>query len=719
MRWHKSIVCILAMMMISIFPERSFAASTSHVTKVVTVGEASTLDNTEHGRSVPELVIELKDGLKAGDTFYLNLNHAQWLEAVIEAQIKDQEGQVLQEGANLQVKKLTSTQLEIKVLENDIPKDYSIIIPMISKIESGEATISIDSNNTMITESNVVFAKTSTEKGKVSIGEVPKVAKAGMIAPIRIEESYVGQFKSDIDKGSGKTFTVSMTTPGMKWQLPDDESAKLVGEKGYEGMTAESIRQLSDQVLEVTIPEEAIKEYPLGKGAFKLTGLSIVSEERNTSQGEVKVEIAGDLVENHQAVVLEIEEYGVELEVKSEETSLAGHQHEVSFTLAERLADSISRERSMEFIFSNGVSMPVNAEGKVEVELNEKIFEMPAIKENNRIVGFEIPKFDMEEVKGKLIHSFKVKINIPSTITGDIRLSIEGRGLSEKIDEKIVSIRPAVKVDIEPFTVKSGRKDQVGGVITLTESQANSLRQGEKIFLQIETAGMTVDKLPIVEVIEGDIVLSEAKLVDGGIEIEVVKKSNQPSRIEIKHFNLTVNGAVPDGRYSVAIGGPAISELSASKMENSFTYESIDPVKVEYLILVNMGPKDLRRITFRMGEEAYAIDGKYYHLDVPPYMQNNRTMVPVKYVAEALGIPNEKVKWNSETQKITIYGKKIIELEVDSTIMKVDGEKVYMSAPAALVGGRTMVPIGEIARALDVKVEWNSKTQTATFISEQ
>lgn len=41
--------------------------------------------------------------------------------------------------------------------------------------------------------------------------------------------------------------------------------------------------------------------------------------------------------------------------------------------------------------------------------------------------------------------------------------------------------------------------------------------------------------------------------------------------------------------------------------------------------------------------------------------------------------------------------------------MKVDGKKSYMATSAELVSGRNMVSVGEVARALDVEVQWNNK----------
>lgn len=43
------------------------------------------------------------------------------------------------------------------------------------------------------------------------------------------------------------------------------------------------------------------------------------------------------------------------------------------------------------------------------------------------------------------------------------------------------------------------------------------------------------------------------------------------------------------------------------------------------------------RITMSIGYNHYAVGGKIYPMDTAPYIQNNRTMVPIRFVAEVIG----------------------------------------------------------------------------------
>ena len=48
-------------------------------------------------------------------------------------------------------------------------------------------------------------------------------------------------------------------------------------------------------------------------------------------------------------------------------------------------------------------------------------------------------------------------------------------------------------------------------------------------------------------------------------------------------------------------------------------------------------------------------------------------------------------------------------------MMIVDGVSVPMAAAAEIQDIRTCIPVAEIARALNVPVEWDAENKTATF----
>ncbi|MEI7885007.1 MAG: S8 family serine peptidase [Clostridia bacterium] len=108
----------------------------------------------------------------------------------------------------------------------------------------------------------------------------------------------------------------------------------------------------------------------------------------------------------------------------------------------------------------------------------------------------------------------------------------------------------------------------------------------------------------------------------------------------------------------------------------------------------------------------------FLQMDVAPILYQNRTMLPIRYVAEPLG---GSIAWDRLLQKITIIkGSTMIELWIGSNIAKINGIPTLIDGtnlnvkPIVLAPGRTMLPIRFISEALGCKVEWNKEKQEIT-----
>lgn len=104
------------------------------------------------------------------------------------------------------------------------------------------------------------------------------------------------------------------------------------------------------------------------------------------------------------------------------------------------------------------------------------------------------------------------------------------------------------------------------------------------------------------------------------------------------------------------------------------------------------------------------IDGQQIEFDVPPQLINDRTMVPLRAIFEALGAT---VDWNNDTQTVTsTKGNTTISLTINNPTMYVNGADVALDSPACLVSGRTLVPVRAISEAFGTTVEWDGTTNT-------
>ncbi len=91
---------------------------------------------------------------------------------------------------------------------------------------------------------------------------------------------------------------------------------------------------------------------------------------------------------------------------------------------------------------------------------------------------------------------------------------------------------------------------------------------------------------------------------------------------------------------------------------------------------------------------------------VMPQIINDRTLVPVRFIAESLG---GEVSWDDATKKVGIvFGDKTIELVLNDTKLSVNGEVTTLDVPAQSIEGRTMLPLRAVTESLGMNVFWDN-----------
>ena len=105
------------------------------------------------------------------------------------------------------------------------------------------------------------------------------------------------------------------------------------------------------------------------------------------------------------------------------------------------------------------------------------------------------------------------------------------------------------------------------------------------------------------------------------------------------------------------------------------------------------------------------VSGKEIKPETPAYIENGRTMVPLRFISEALG---EKVDWNAETKSVIIGDKKAV-LAIGSKEIDANGKKIAIDSPAVIKNSRTFVPLRAISEILGAKVDWDGATKTVSI----
>lgn len=96
--------------------------------------------------------------------------------------------------------------------------------------------------------------------------------------------------------------------------------------------------------------------------------------------------------------------------------------------------------------------------------------------------------------------------------------------------------------------------------------------------------------------------------------------------------------------------------------------------------------------------------------DQEPYIENERTMVPMRAIFEALGA---EVTWDEATKSVaSVKDDTVVVLQIGQNKIFVNGTAKEMDTVAVITGDRTMVPLRAVSEAFHCVVDWNGDTRT-------
>lgn len=93
--------------------------------------------------------------------------------------------------------------------------------------------------------------------------------------------------------------------------------------------------------------------------------------------------------------------------------------------------------------------------------------------------------------------------------------------------------------------------------------------------------------------------------------------------------------------------------------------------------------------------------------NVAPMIVGDRTLVPVRFIAENLGM---RVDWNGDTREVGFEGNGYnVKMTLDKAEYTVNDKPYTLDVPAAAINDRTMIPLRAMAEAVGMKVEWDGE----------
>lgn len=118
-------------------------------------------------------------------------------------------------------------------------------------------------------------------------------------------------------------------------------------------------------------------------------------------------------------------------------------------------------------------------------------------------------------------------------------------------------------------------------------------------------------------------------------------------------------------------------------------------------------------IKLTIGQKIAFVGEQEKILDTPPCIVGGRTLLPLRFIGEILGANftwNNELK-----KVTYILGNNTVELIVGRKEAIVNGQAITLDVPADIVNGRTMVPLRFIGEALGTSVTWIGETKTVVI----
>ncbi|NLT96378.1 MAG: copper amine oxidase N-terminal domain-containing protein [Clostridia bacterium] len=292
----------------------------------------------------------------------------------------------------------------------------------------------------------------------------------------------------------------------------------------------------------------------------------------------------------------------------------------------------------------------------------------------------------------------RLELGISSNVKGNAKIGVSLKGerelrqyLSGHLSEAQAEIIP-VKYSGEPKTVTETKYYKIALQNTEETDKEYFTFTDNKVYISVLDKGNKVIKVD-----------ENIKAID--LSYEIINKPEKAKvtlnispewEEELRETGITyfvVNSNLP---------GQIEFDVSLKiKYKNSFNPDQTLNTNVK----INILPKKFgaAEITLFLNQENVIVDKRTQKLQLPPFIEEGRTFVPVRFLGEALGA---EVKWNPDTQTIVITRPdKMITMTIGNNVLLLnDGQIVMSDVPPFIKNGFTVLPFRAIAEAFGAKV---------------
>lgn len=211
-----------------------------------------------------------------------------------------------------------------------------------------------------------------------------------------------------------------------------------------------------------------------------------------------------------------------------------------------------------------------------------------------------------------------------------------------------------------------------------------------------------------IDVINGTVKFTS--IISSGAKYDILRSDNGGQYTKLTDFPLS-NLAFED-KY--ILSGHTYYYIVVAYDATGAVLNNIGPFKA---VTKESASTSSKTIVLQLDNQYAYVGGVKHTLDVKPFIKDGRTMVPLRFISEALGA---QVAWSQNEQKITInYNGSTIILWIGKSETKVNNNTVFMDVPAMVSNSRTLIPIRFVSEKLNLIVDFKNDTKQITLSDSQ
>ncbi|RQD66798.1 MAG: copper amine oxidase N-terminal domain-containing protein [Tindallia sp. MSAO_Bac2] len=684
-----------------IFGSSVSAASENRVTDEMTAGEFWTIPM---GATYLSIKDEFGDISQGRQQLRLELENAEWapINEWFEHRFRfyeDNDFSSIGTADSVNFQRVTSNRMDIDFSLEETITGFSsdeIRIPLIMTVqEVGEATVRITPlHGSAVSGGEYVVAEVVESDLRVTIDEPVSFGpgETAILSNIVLDETKPQSLEL--------TDAIEIRLP-RDFQWAEEVAFTVTGSGGFQNQATVDTanygggtRDLAFTLEDIGIERRNIRAL----GTITLEGLGIYSESRTF--GDVSITFGGDL-ENHIIEGADYIDYDVTMEIEEEprnivsgrlNTSREGGFSLPTLIMEEEVLDSWVPGRSVTLSFEDWI----------------KIMDVDGVSAEDFTPGDSSITFTPQRTGNqRMYYELDMDITVQADREGPIEALITSRGLATDYTVEMgEAVRPVtLQATSVPVLVGSETVEPMN--ILVAENLPRGLQAGT---LELKLSEGTWQEEVDVSVESGDLELGEVTVEDEKLLITISQESFAPSVIQINQAMVDLPEEIELGIYTLSAGGDAMVDNNTE--EAFMDVDDVDTINL-FEVVEKLGPS---KVQFTVDSTTYLVDGEEVEMDVAPFIQNDRLMVPVAHVAIGLGYTRDDIHWDGDARTVTLTtADKELMMTIGSRELLVDGETVEMDAEAEIRGDRSFVPISRFAEALGIPYSWDGETRTATF----